>query len=117
MSPGPADVQFQAWFYAFLLTQAVEIPIYATAARHLTFWRRLGCAAGASVLSHPILWFLLPWDRWPYWITLILGEAYVILVEVYWLRACRVPKPVHWSITANAASCVAGLIYHRLSGV
>jgi hypothetical protein len=43
------------WFWAFLFTQVVEVPIYMRGIR-----ARFHEALGASSLTHPIVWFVIP---------------------------------------------------------
>lgn len=64
----PATTAYvRAWFWAFVFTQAVEVPIYVAVLglrRRVPRGRLLALAFGASALTHPILWFaLIPaWD-------------------------------------------------------
>src|SRR5262249_35014609 len=55
------------WIYAFLFTQAVEVPIYVFALRggpetppQRALAKRVLIAFGASALTHPIVWFVIP---------------------------------------------------------
>ena len=60
----------QAWLDAFMFTQAVEIPAYVLAIRHAQrtghaerprtlFWQ-IVLAFGASAITHPQVWFVIP---------------------------------------------------------
>lgn len=78
----------RAWLWAFLFTQAVEVPIYIAALRRAArrgagapaAGRIAVAAAGASAITHPILWFLLipAWLSWPAptgWLEAALGRC------------------------------------------
>jgi hypothetical protein len=99
------------WLGAFLLTQAVEIPIYLRGARRLPLRRRWILAAGASTLTHPLLWFAVPWasDVPPYWVKLAGGESAVIAVEALFCGRLGLRRPWLWSAAANLASVAAGV--------
>lgn len=101
----------QLWFKFFLLTQLVEVPIYLFQLpqhwkrRHLWF-----VACGASMLTHPIVWFGFPWLSaellWVY----VGSECFAIGVEACFLRMMGVRWRNAWilSCMANAASMVVG---------
>jgi hypothetical protein len=112
------------WLAAFALTQIVEVPIYLRAlARspetHALSWRvRLAVAFGASVLTHPFVWFVFP--------RLHLGLTYVersIAAEVFawgfemlWLQLFGVKRAWLWSLAANSASVAVFLSIRALCG-
>lgn len=98
---------------ALLLTLAIEVPI-ATAG--LARWYRVPpsrgvlIAAGANLLTHPIVWFVLPG-----WLVpvagslgyLLIAEAFAWLTEagIFWLAARRDPVGLLLlSLVANLAS-------------
>src|SRR5262249_7561235 len=79
---------FAAWLSAFAFTQAVEVPIYIfglgiDGAEDATVARRAAIGFGASALTHPIVWFvipgLLPWAS--YWSMVAVAETFAVLVE------------------------------------
>lgn len=97
-----------SWHAAFLLTQAIEIPIYLWAARSLPGRRRAMVAVGASAITHPIIWFCLPWETAPYLVLLVVAECFAVTVEAQWGRLWQVPRPWSVSLVANAASLGIG---------
>ncbi len=96
------------WLTAFLLTQAIEVPVYLFTARALPWMRRSAYAFGASVLTHPVVWFCLPWERAPYALLFIAAEIFAITLEGAWGRLLSAPRPWAASLLANAASVVFG---------
>jgi hypothetical protein len=110
---------------AFLLTLTIETPIVAAG---LSRWYRVPAAcgvpvaAGANVLTHPVVWFALPGLLVPsagllgY---LLAAEAFAWLAEaaILWLAARRDPAgPLLLSLVANTASFMTGGIL-RIVGV
>jgi hypothetical protein len=105
----------QAYLLAFCFTQAVEMPIYVAA---------LDCgwlaAFGASLLTHPIVWFVIFDPSWhmSYALASVIAELFAWLVEAayfgWWLRLRRA---LGVTFVANLASCVIGLVSRRLFGV
>jgi hypothetical protein len=102
------------WFHAFVLTQLVEIPIYYRASRNLKPQQRLAYAIGASAWTHPIVWFVFPWESAPYVPTLLAAEAFAIGGESLWGKAFGVSHPLRWSLIANASSVAVGMITRAL---
>jgi hypothetical protein len=98
------------WLTAFLFTQAIEIPLYLWAGRSVPAGKRLAAAAGASALTHPLLWFCFPWDPGNYLRSLLTGECLVVLAETAVLLRMGFPRPLAVSALVNAASCGAGLL-------
>jgi hypothetical protein len=106
------------WFWAFLFTQVVEVPIYMRGIR-----ARFHEALGASSLTHPIVWFIIPsvWDtfylhviqRWAslwlapstrYVIMVVIAEVFAVVAEAIYFRIIGLEKPWRWSLIANMAS-------------
>jgi hypothetical protein len=123
-----------SWLAAFVFTQAVEVPIYALAQRMIhpskdgatpppsraSAWAwRVALAFGASALTHPIVWFVLPpTSRWlGYWGYVALAEAFAVLAEAAYFRALGLPRALLWALGANAASAGLGLASRALWGV
>jgi hypothetical protein len=114
-----------AWLWAFLLTEAVEVPIYLSALlarddpehpfEH--FVPALLVAFGASALTHPIVWFVMP-QMIPgsYVLMVAMAEAFAVLVEAAWLRAFGLRRALWWALFANAASVLVGLGLRRTFG-
>jgi hypothetical protein len=96
-----------AWFWAFLFTELVEVPIYGFGLRV-----SVPAAFGASAITHPLLWFLLfPYLPLPYAGLLVAGEAFAVTVEaLYFSVLFHRPRALRWSLAANAASLAAGLV-------
>ena len=104
------------WLLAFVLTQAVEVPLYAAFAipgRH-----RLAKAFVPSALTHPVVWFVLA-PAWPGgWGTMVaVSEVFAVGAEALVLRALGARRPLAWSVAANGASFAVGLLLYRLRGV
>jgi hypothetical protein len=104
----------QAWLWAFLFTELVEVPIY-------WFGLRVSVVAafGASAITHPLLWFLLfPYLPLPYLWLILIGEAFAVIVEAaYFAVLFRRRRALLWSLAANAASLGAGLVSRRYFGL
>lgn len=97
----------KAWLIAFGVTQLVEVPIYLRATE-----RRWVAALGASLITHPIVWFVFP-KVWPrgHWESMVAcAELFAVAVEAAWLATFGVKRPIEWAFAANAASFVAGLV-------
>ena len=102
-----------AWLSAFLFTQCVEMPIYARFAR--SGW---AAAFGASALTHPIVWFVIP-SLVPgdYWVMVAVAETFAVLAEAVYLRfGFQVRRAFAWSLLANIASAGLGFTSRLLFG-
>lgn len=97
------------WFSAFLLTQIIEVPIYCWMARTLIGTRRAVFAFGASAITHPIIWFCLPWQTGPYVPLVVVAEVFAVVVEALWGRLWRVPHFWKAALLANTASFGVGM--------
>ncbi len=100
------------WLFAFVATQAIEVPIYA---RALVAPRRLAKAALPSAITHPVIWFAIA-PRFPgsYAAMLVVAETFAVVVEAAVLRAFAVRRWFAWSLLANAASLGAGALAQSL---
>ena len=100
-----------AWLIAFVFTQAIEVPIYL----RVTTFR---VAFLASLLTHPIVWFVFP-ALWPggYLSMLFGAELFAWAAETIWLKANRVERAALWSFIANAASFCIGMALRSCFGV
>lgn len=125
----------RAWLWAFLFTQAVEVPIWACALRRWRVvtpgkppWPAWVCAVvgfGASAITHPFVWFWFPrahpgavgfvWLFFPaaaprgYLPMVLEAEAFAVVVEAMYADAFRLRYAFAWSLAANAASAGLGL--------
>lgn len=110
-------VTISAWFSAYLLTQAVEIPIYLVATRGRPWRLRLVIAAAASTLTHPMVWFVIPAVPWPSYEAYFAGaEGFAVLVEALLLWALGIRGALLWSIAANAGSVAVGSLLRATIG-
>ena len=119
------------WLWAFLFTQAVEVPLYTLALRPPAWLRaRIGTPAAApplltalalafaaSLITHPFVWFAFPLLPAPYEVQVVCAEAFAVLVEAGWLRAFGLRHALVWSLLANGASLGLGLLSRALFGV
>lgn len=131
-----------AWFSAFVLTQAIEVPIYLVALGRRADARgsalppeslrwRLGFGFLASMATHPYVWFVIPalfysslwlaavttWPAllpWRHVLFFITAESFAVLAEGLLLRALRVRRPLLWALVANAASAGTGMLTRAL---
>lgn len=104
----------QAWFWAFVFTQMVEVPIYAVGLRV-----GLLAAFGASAITLPIVWFVifraLPL---PYLWLIVIAEAFAIAAEAaYFGLIFHRRRAWLWSAIANAASFGTGMLSRWLFGM
>lgn len=110
------------WLSAFALTQVVEMPIYVRALREgePTIDRMpvaIAVAFGASALTHPVVWFVMPRLIPEPWLAMVIvAELFAILAEAAWLRAFKLPRALAWAAFANAASVLVGITTRQLFG-
>lgn len=115
-----------SWLDAFLLTQVVEVPIYLYALRRAVPKkpRRLAVAFGASAVTHPVVWLVIPelvyagWSPLPatYATLVLVAEGFAVLVETAWLRAFDLRRALLWAFGANMASFGTGQLLRLLTG-
>lgn len=112
-----------AWLSAFLLTQAVEVPIYlrGLSRDRPTPFRRwpaaLAVAFAASAITHPIVWFVMPrLVPGEYVVMVAIAEGFAIATEGAWLHAFGLRRAWLWAVCANAASVFVGLGLRSLFG-
>jgi hypothetical protein len=111
------------WGEAFAFTEAVEVPIYL-----LAFvrdgreplrppWQRVALAFAASLLTHPVVWFVFPrLHAIPYEARTALSELFAWAVEAAFLDRLGLRRAALWSLAANAASLGLGLLCRALLG-
>ncbi len=111
------------WLAAFAFTQLVEAPIYVRGAR--ASWAE---ALGATALTHPIVWFIIPsavdaaltgsglglGARWL--LMVAAAEGFAVLAEALYMTWLGRRRPLLWSLCANAASVTLGLLVRDLTG-
>ncbi len=111
------------WLIAFVLTQVVEMGVYANvpgAARPLR--ERLAIAFGASGITHPIVWFVIAPLYGPlhldWWTVVAIAEVFAFVVEGIWLALFghRVLVAFAASLVANGLSFTIGLFCYEVLG-
>lgn len=98
------------WLTAYLLTQAVEVPVYLLAGKKLPQLRRWLLALGASTVTHPVVWFAFPWGTAPWELCFIAAETFAVVVEGFLGKIAGLERPWLWALSANGASVLVGLI-------
>jgi hypothetical protein len=107
----------RAWLHAFLLTQAIELPFYSRALAPRPLAGRVTLGLGASLLTHPVVWFAMPaLVQRPYVAMAIVAESFAVLVEAGYLATLRVRAAWRWSLAANLTSVSVGLLLRELVG-
>ncbi len=103
------------WLHAFLLTEAIEVPIYSAALTGRPAFQRLLLAFLASLLTHPFVWIVVAHAGVEdYWWALSWSETLAVLVEGAYLSGLRARFPFAWSLLANASSLGVGLVIYSL---
>jgi len=100
------------WLAAYLITQAVEIPIYLYAGRRIAGWRRWFLAIGASTVTHPVVWFAFPWETASWELCFVFAEIFAVVVEGGMGKWAGLMRPWFCALVANGASVTAGLLIH-----
>jgi hypothetical protein len=116
-----------SWFRAFLLTQVVEMGVYVHAPGRERPWpERVAIAFGASAITHPLVWFVIPEVmaelvqtgdlRVDWWITVAFAEHFAVIAEAFWLAAFGVRWRWAFAVAlfANGWSFTLGLFCYRL---
>lgn len=104
-----------SWITAFVLTQVIELPIYAWGTRDagLSVPWRLWIAFGASAVTHPVVWFVLRPQLSPalgFEGFFLVAETFAVVAEALYLRAFGIARPWSLALAANATSASAGLL-------
>lgn len=104
-----------AWAKAFALTVAVESGVAVPLLGHgQTLGRRALAALLAQLLTHPVVWFVLPELRLGFTLYLLLAETWAVVLELIFYRL--VFGGLSWryalgvSALANGASFAVGLL-------
>ena len=105
------------WPTSFLLTLAVEVPLFVVLTRGtVPVWRAAGAGALGSCLTHPLLWFVWRQVVSDYLRYAISGEVLVVVTESLTFfalaRPLRLSQAVAVSCIANGASWGAGLLIY-----
>jgi len=117
----------RAWLWAFLFTQAVEVPIWASALRDhrrvapdkgpWPAWINVAAGFGASAITHPVVWFVIPrYAPGGYVAMVVQAEAFAVVVEAIYMSALGLRSALAWSLLANGASAGLGLLSRSLFG-
>ncbi len=121
MSPEVFATVFPLWIKAFLLTLAVEVPLFILIARsnktvkkNVPIWR-LALAAGAgTMITHPLLWFAWPHVVSDYTTYIITGELLVAVIETFTFyliaRPIKLKLALASAFIANGASYGIGVL-------
>ncbi|MFS8067770.1 MAG: hypothetical protein ACMG6S_15505 [Byssovorax sp.] len=113
-----------AWISAFAFTQAVEIPLYVAVVRRsvragatsrpVSLAAQIALAFGASAVTHPIVWFLIPRIPYgPYAEMVARAELFAVIVEAFYFYVLEVfdlRRALLWSLAINATSASLGLL-------
>jgi hypothetical protein len=111
-----------AWFLAFLLTEALEVPIAVGLSRkaEVPLLRRVALAFFASLATHPVVWFVVPTLGLSGGPSVALSEAGACAVEaVYYATVfpkLSLARCIAISAFANGVSFSAGLVIDRFTG-
>ncbi len=119
----------RAWFDAFAVTQFVEVPVYVLLMRNAvkkglcerpaTLEVQVLVAFGASAVTHPQVWFVIPRLALSYNWYVIVAEAFAVVVEAFYFYSCRVVflrRALVWAVVANGASVGIGFLLRYLIG-
>lgn len=129
-------VTLRGWVSAFLFTQAVEIPVYVTllrralsadlAERPRGLPLQILLAFGASAITHPVVWFVLPelppsfLDPGAAYVEYVVrAESFALVIEAlyfYTLCAARFRHALFASLLANGLSASIGMASRSLLG-
>lgn len=106
---------------ALAVSAAIEAPVAYLIVRMAKWPGRGALHAGlasavATAVTHPQLWAAALWayPRLGYWPSVAGLEALVVLVEgvlIAWMASLALHRAMLVSLIANAASCLAGLLF------
>jgi hypothetical protein len=105
-----------SWGAGFLLTLAVELPVYGLGLRaRLGALGALGFAVAVNALTHPLAWHLTAGGSWGRFIAVELGvwaaeAALAWLVCLHRARPLAAGEAIVLALSANALSAGAGLL-------
>lgn len=115
----PPGVDFALrWLWAFVFTEVVETGIYVQALGNRPLRERLAIGLGASAITHPIVWYVIPDIAQSYgiawWPTVAIAETFAVVVEAIWLASFGVKRAFFWSLASNMTSFLLGLVGYSL---
>lgn len=110
----PVAFLLQTWLGAFLLTIVTELPVLLVILRrHVALPKVLGVGLAVNLVTHPIVWFVLPRLLLSKTSYLLVAEAFALVVEagLLWalLASCAPSRALLASAAANGASYFVGL--------
>lgn len=108
------DLYVRAWFAAFLLTVAVEVPVVVALSRSMPVLRCATWALLGQVLTHPAVWFVFPALNLEPTPRLVASEVWALAAEalLYGLSGVspRGVRALATSAVANGASLAVSLL-------
>lgn len=111
----PFDSQ---WLTAFLLTELIETPIYCAALRGYRSPTRFLGAFGASLITHPVVWWaIVTFGQENYWLLVAISEVGAVVTETAYLRLFGVSRALAWSLLANGTSYGFGFVWQFFLGL
>ncbi len=106
------------WLWAFVFTELVETGIYVHALPSRPLRERLAIGLGASAITHPIVWYVIPDVTQSlgltWWPTVAIAEVFAVLIETGWLASFGVRRAFFWSLAANMTSFSLGLFGYAI---
>jgi hypothetical protein len=114
---------FLRWALAFAFTEVVEAPIYAFGLEASRPRReRWAIALAASLLTHPMVWFVFPELTQTIapgaspWLAIALAETFAVLAEAAWLAAFGARLALALALLSNGTSFTLGLFLYTYLG-
>jgi hypothetical protein len=107
------------WFFAFLFTMTLEVPVVVALTRSLELaWpRRLAVAITAQCASHPAVWFIWPALGMTYRDQIIASEIWAFGSEtlIYFavMRGLKFHRALLIALVANGLSYGLGVVTQR----
>lgn len=106
------------WLSAFVFTELVETGIYVQALGTRPLRERLAIGLGASAITHPLVWYVIPDVTHSFaiawWPTVGIAETFAVVIEAIWLWAFGVKRAFWWSLAANGTSFTLGLFGYAI---
>ena len=103
---------------AFLLTQVIEISVGCVVWRDpkVQMLRKICIIFGASLITHPIVWFVFPKIQvaggFTYEEYLLMAETYAYGVEIFYYYVMKLKRPILLSVVANTCSFLTGVLIY-----
>ena len=100
------------WKLAFLITLLIEMPIYFLFMKvKASVHEKIFLSFAPTGITHPLLWFLVPWGEYDYSMLVVTGELAVFLIEGLYLKMMRVENPFLIALIANLISCLSSFVF------